>query len=614
MTDDTAAIHAAIAQSGLNDLGNSSGHDQIIYFPAGIYLISNTLEKRYSDGSYADEFKLMGASRCGSIIRLTNNASGFGSSATTRPVIRTASKSDPNNHQDIYAAYGGGADAYFNFVHHLTIDTGSGNPGAIGIDYLANNVGSIRDVTVTAPSGSGAIGINMTRHNPGPCLVKDTTVQGFSIGIDVDYTEYSVTLDNVSLQNQTQVALQNTANMVSAHNLQISGSGLALKNVGASGLITIQSGKFTATGGSGDLSSNEGYVAMMDIQLSGGRKLQNSSGPAVEGVFSGMQRMGNFAPYFSLQARETPTVPDIPFSKWANVVTFGAQPDLTRYVDAAYPASSARYDSTAAIQSALNSGAEVVYFPHGTYYFSNLTVPEGVRRIVGFGAVLRPMVSRQNYQGMFIFRNSTTPVAIDHFMMQNANQGRQISLEVRGAGTVTIRDFRSVGASLLLRKATGGEVFLEDTSGQVQVAGPAAIYARQLNIEYGFGDVDAPDPNTAERFNIINKGVPLWILGMKAEQPYMALDNQAGSITNIIGGLYYKVQDDPTVTNLFKNEDGIFSSSFLEESLNTIHFDTYLENTLNGVQTIVPATDFPSRASPNKGRVVPVISSLGTGL
>ena len=59
-----------------------------------------------------------------------------------------------------YTHKGEGNDAYENFVEDLTIDVGAGNPGAVGIDDLANNVGAIRQVRVIAPPGSGAIGVS----------------------------------------------------------------------------------------------------------------------------------------------------------------------------------------------------------------------------------------------------------------------------------------------------------------------------------------------------------------------------------------------------------------------------------------------------------------------
>ena len=43
------------------------------------------------------------------------------------------------------------------------------------------NIGAIRDVTVTAPESSGAIGIALTRKWPGPALLQRIEVRGFSV-------------------------------------------------------------------------------------------------------------------------------------------------------------------------------------------------------------------------------------------------------------------------------------------------------------------------------------------------------------------------------------------------------------------------------------------------
>ena len=124
-----------------------------------------------------------------------------------------------------YTNKGEGNDAYENFVENLTVDIGAGNPGAIGIDYLANNIGAIRDVRVIAPPGSGAIGISMQRKWPGPALLQRVHVQGFATGIAVANTEYGVTLEHVSLSGQRDTGLANDGNAVTAADLTIDASG-----------------------------------------------------------------------------------------------------------------------------------------------------------------------------------------------------------------------------------------------------------------------------------------------------------------------------------------------------------------------------------------------------
>ena len=130
-----------------------------MYLPAGTYLVSRPLVKRYADGRFGSGMILIGDSASDTVIRLADHAPGFGNADAPRGVVMTTAKlldGTPTSGGKDYTNKGEGNDAYENFIENLTIDVGAGNPGAIGIDYLANNIGAIRDVRVTAPSGSGA--------------------------------------------------------------------------------------------------------------------------------------------------------------------------------------------------------------------------------------------------------------------------------------------------------------------------------------------------------------------------------------------------------------------------------------------------------------------------
>jgi hypothetical protein len=75
--------------------------------------------------------------------------------------------------------------AFRNSLFDLTIDIGSGNPGAVGIHYLNNNQGAIRNVTVRTsdPNKRGKAGIAMVTNWPGPELLESVRVEGFDVGI-----------------------------------------------------------------------------------------------------------------------------------------------------------------------------------------------------------------------------------------------------------------------------------------------------------------------------------------------------------------------------------------------------------------------------------------------
>ena len=186
---------------------------------------------------------LRGASPSKTVIRLRDHAAGFGDPAAPRGVIMTTAKlldGTPDSGGKDYTHKGEGNDAYENFVQDLSVDVGAGNPGAVGIDYLANNIGALRDVVVRAPEGSGAIGISMQRKWIGPALLQHVTVQGFATGIAVANTEYGITLDHVTLTGQQRIGLQNASNAVSAADLSIDTPGEAIANTAPGGLVVLR--------------------------------------------------------------------------------------------------------------------------------------------------------------------------------------------------------------------------------------------------------------------------------------------------------------------------------------------------------------------------------------
>jgi hypothetical protein len=182
--DDTASLQAAINAAGPNT-GAFFWRTRIVFLPDGIYRVSAQLQRRYANGAFGSGMILQGQSTTGTVIRLTDHAAGFGNAGAPRGVVMTTAKlldGTPTSGGKDYTTKGEGNDAYENFVENLTIDVGRDNPGAIGIDYLANNIGAVRDVLVTAPQNSGAIGIAMTRKWPGPALLQRVTVHGFGTG------------------------------------------------------------------------------------------------------------------------------------------------------------------------------------------------------------------------------------------------------------------------------------------------------------------------------------------------------------------------------------------------------------------------------------------------
>jgi hypothetical protein len=590
-TDDTAALLKAIAASG-DDTGRTFWQDRIVYLPDGVYPVSAPLLKRYANGNFASGLILQGQSQAHTVIRLVDHAAGFGDAAQPRGVIFTTSKQldgTPTSGGKDYPRLGEGNDAYMNFVEDLTVEIGAGNPGAIGIDYLANNIGAIRNVTLRAPADSGAIGLSMTRKWPGPALIQNLTVQGFATGIATAQTEYGLTFDHIRLIDQRTVGLRNDQNALAIRDIEIRGPARAIVNAGNRGFLAIDGGALTAAAGAGELTAaidNAGVATLRDVKLSGGKT-------ALNGVLEGRTQWKPAAPPAWLpRAADNPPPPLLAPEQWSSAARFGALADPAQ-------------DSTAGLRRALASGAAVVYLPHGTYAISDaIEIPATVRRIVGMNSTIKILAKRQpqfsRTGGMVKIASSGQPLSIERLAFDNTDQGAQLAIEVSGARDVTIRDVISAGVTLLDRKAEGGRVFIEDVCcGRMQIAGPRPVLARQFDTEGG-------------GVRILNVGSPLWILGLKTEGICTIVENREGARTDIFGGLVYMVRDNPaTAVPALHNVESWLAASFAEESLraNSRYSVLLSQEGPSGTKTL-DVNGFPERGF---GRFVPSIAAVPSG-
>lgn len=527
--DDTQAIRAAISAARV-DQGKVFWPSRIVYFPAGTYRITDTLAKRDEQGRYLASMALIGESAANTRLRLDDAAPGFTEPRSPKPMIFTASTllgGQPGAGGKDYLGKGEGNDAYGNFVENLTLDVGRGNPGAVGIDFLASNSGAIRHVRLTGAEGSGRVGISMDRKWPGPLLLSDVQIDGFAIGISVSQREYGVTMEGVTLTRQSEVGLRNNGNVISMRKVTIETGSVALQNLAAEGLIVADRLSVRLTKREARFTDNRGYLTLKGgrVDSPDGRSVAADGSASVaaasDGAYFGALRLADYAPGWTLDVPPTPPTPAPAVARWANVVKFGARPDADE-------------DSTEAIRAAMQSGAEAVYFPSGRYTISDtIDVPAKVRRIAGMFSSLN--VARQRAAGldgetgMFRVATGGEPLTIERIAFDNLGRGAQLGVDHTGERTVVLQDVIAAGTGLVHRAVGGGVLFLENTCcGPMVIAGPNGAWARQFNTE-GAG------------VRIINDGAPLSILGLKTEQNATAVQNIGRATTDILGGLLYIV-------------------------------------------------------------------------
>jgi hypothetical protein len=539
VADDTAAL-----QKALDDL---MGTHRILYLPNGIYLVSKTLvwKNRNSAGRNAYGFNwVQGQNTAKTVIRLKDDTF-----------------TDPKTPQAVMHGGGfGSADWFHNYVQTLTINTGRGNAGAVGLEFYSNNTGCLRHVAVTSGDGNGVIGLDLGHKDMnGPLLVRNVAVSGFATGVRCGWSVNSQTLERVTLTGQSVVGLHNAGQCVSVRGLKVDGEATAVQADSFTVLLDCQftgrggaKGKPAVTAGKGSFFARNvttaGYKAAIDSAADGG----GAAGPVVaehvQGRGSSPFDAGKKS--LGLEVAEPPaTTWDDP-KTWAVAEAFGADPKGEK-------------DSAEAIQKAIDSGASTVFLP-GFYQLSKPVKVRGkVARIVGSG-------------GWTDYNGKTTP----NFVIEDG-EAKCVTVEhisgVNGGIEIDTKRpvvLRSLGAKFV-RFTQPADVFLEDVvTNDLTLLKGQKVWARQLNIEN-------------EGTHLTNAGGKLWVLGYKTERGGTLLHTKPGGASEVFGNFSYTTTAGK-LAPMFRTEDAGVFAVFHEVCYTGDPFAVLVEETHGGVTRSVP--------------------------
>jgi len=494
VTDDTEAIRAALQNRNEPYLDRVS-----LYFPDGVYLVSDTL--KYADGYYDCCVSIQGQSRSGTIIKLKDSCEGYGI-GTSRPVLFTRA----------------GNQSFHQNIRNITIDVGAGNPGAVAIDYMSNNTGVIRDVTIKAAPNSGYFGIEMTRLWSGPALVSNVSIEGFHIGIVVGTSRSSIVFEHVTLTNQRSKGF--TSSLASARKIRISGSPIPFVLMGGPNI-------FVDCDVEAD-SIDYSYFEVADKYYLRNLRLANISNGLHDIYWTGNdyidERLSgerfDLWPSEGLSLRlpikdTPPAYVNNDTSAWASIESYGAvasDPSFVKRVD------------NDAIQAAFNGGKPVVWLPitrsNGSCFGIDrpITVPQHVRLITGFD------------QSKFCYFDSATLVVTgdgpEPLFIERMDGVR---IHHVGKRPVVLRDLVLDGYTNV---AGAGEVFIENITGAFRPKHATNMWARQYNPEV--------QPYTEAQHE--NHGGQHWILGMKTAGFAELTRTTNGGATEVLGGFIFPAQ------------------------------------------------------------------------
>jgi hypothetical protein len=517
-TDDTAAIQKAI--------DTIKGTPFTLYFPNGTYLISDSVGMFNAKAHSRDRFiNYQGQSEAGTVIRLKDNAAGF---------------DDPAKPKVVFAMFHGRGtgDAMHAYFNNMTIDVGSGNPGAVGLRFLSNNTGAMYHVTIRSsdPQRRGVLGLDCTQHQQGPALIKHVTVEGFDIGIQVRFT-FAMVFEHITLREQRKLAFSNGGRttirkLVSVNRVP------AIDNTRHSHLTLIEA---SLTGGESDaaIANREPKVFLRDVKVEGYRHaVKTSQGKLVDGSIDewhegpGFSLFGAQPRSLRLPVEETPEIPwEQDLSKWEVVTWTQHKEDITQRLQEA-------------IDRAAKQGKTTIWIPClgprrncSPQIYGPIRVHGSVNRILGMTGRLGVEdpngVFAKTGKAAFVFEDlKSKAVVFERFFYIGVKPDTIPLFDNQSDAAIVIKNVNQSGG--LLKKPSPGKTwFLEDVSPPgrqttLQFGRGEKVWARQLNPE-------------SWKYEIINAdGSQLWILGMKTEGRAMHIRADNGSKVELLGGVSYQ--------------------------------------------------------------------------
>ncbi|MCQ2105140.1 MAG: glycoside hydrolase family 55 protein [Fibrobacter sp.] len=525
-TDDTQAI-----QQALNDHPDG---DYIIYLPHGIYKISEQLVWPETGKAETSSRRtiLQGQSMGGTIIQLADSTYGFDNADFPKAVIFT----------------GMGPELKIrNSVRDMTIRTGKGNPGAIGIQFNAANQGTLSNVKIYSGDSTGVYGVDLSfSENIGPLLIKNVEVRGFNIGIYAKGEKGTITLEHVTLGGQKKVGFENENMNVAARALRFKGGVPAVYNHGpyamlslVDGLLEYDPGKKKSVPTTAIMNDAGLFIRSMKISKyaktikSKKKGYQEEIPNEIIEFTSEESKQLCHSPKQSMRVAvaETPNFAEQKADNWITIAgDYGGK-------------SSTGSDDSKAIQDAIDDGAETIFFPPGGRWTINrdIYIRNRVRRLIGIegridgkgkfiiekGAFNELTIERFSEFGSGIIQKSTRSILLKNMMVK--------SLETDEIGT--------------------GDVYLEDVAvGTIQI-NHQKLWGRQVTM---IGDTKGP--------KITNNGGTIWILGLTAKKGNTILQNFNKANAELIG-VEIEASDKAKDRPMFINDNSGLSVTGLRETL-----------------------------------------------
>ncbi|MEJ6699772.1 MAG: glycosyl hydrolase family 28-related protein [Akkermansiaceae bacterium] len=547
----------------------------VLYFPEGTYLVSDTLCYRHKDlintyGSpMSQQIRLRGAGVGRTVIRLTDRTEGFGK-GTRKPVIS-------------YMPGEGSNVATSNYCEDLTINCGTGNPGAVGLDFFTNNSGAVRNIQVLSDDGLGHAGVQLGHGNYSGVLIKHVEVKGFDHGLHVDSTTATMFAhaEDITTSGQRVSGITMGAISLSLRHIKTSNVPVAVTCTHAVGFMVLLDSVLTGTGPVA-IDRKAGFLYVSNVETKGfddSRHIDEWVHPRAFGETEkgkGMPR---------LPIEETPIWK--PSGKTTGIRTHGAIGNESN-------------DDSPAIQRALDSGATEIRFEPGRYLMNTpVTIPSHVEHIdFSFCDLVAGIDLKQSKREGFVIagKKSDRTLFVERLLTWERWSGEHCTFTHASQRTVCFKDMQTQSLQIYRNTVSGAKVFFDNVAMTTGIRPGTDIYgrccasfkgqkvwARQLNPERG-------------QPMVINDGGDLVIMGYKSEGRGIIVHTINGGRTEVLGGIMNVGRDGEIA---FVVEDSQLRVSTASQNRHPGGFyRTAVRSIQKGKTTTLEGVDLPLRSGP----------------
>lgn len=492
-SDDTAAFRAAIGKN----------EPRALYIPAGTYLVRDALVFG-ADDKEKKKVCLIGESRDTTVIKLADASPGYQDAKKPKFFLSTRHPKQQ------------GEQNMFNYLYHLTLEVGKGNPGCIALNYHTNNSGCVKDVRIRAsdPQGSpGLIGLSCGEWEVGPGSLRYLQIEGFATGISLTRIGNYITLEHALVRHCGTALETGTA---SVRGLVAEDCRLGVRATGQVVLLDSRiAGKGPAAVELVKKDKGQGQLLARRLATSGFEAaIRPAEGEAVRGPE--VKEWLSAAPKACAPGAPVTTL-DLPVEE-APELQYPERPEDWTLIRS-------EGDITAALQEAIDAGKKDIFIA-GTKGVISGTVAlrKDLRRLAGAGHAFIQFKSGE--QPAFRLEDGSAPLVLVELIYGQYGG-------TKGAGRIEHASRRSLAlrhGSLAYRSlpaAAGAKVFIESVvANPMQFEGVDA-WVRDLNTEAG-----GKEPC------VVNRGGRLWLLGQKTEDFATKLLTCAGGSTELLGGTF----------------------------------------------------------------------------